>query len=102
MGPKPVWPLTLKEGGRHCEDRDAGRRQSLGTEAETGGMLPEAGIAGSHQNWEARDDSTQSLRGRWPLTPRLQASGFGLREKLLFLWFKCPSVWDFVKAAPGH
>ena len=63
MGPKPVWPLTLKEGGRHCEDRDAGRRQSLGTEAEAGGMLPEAGIAGGHQNWEARDNSTQSLRG---------------------------------------
>ena len=31
MGPNPIWPLTLKEGGRHCEDRDVGRRQSLVT-----------------------------------------------------------------------
>lgn len=38
-------------------------RQSTGTEAQTGEMLPEAGIANSHQSWEARDDSTRVSEG---------------------------------------
>lgn len=90
MGPKPIWLLTLKEGGRHCEDGDAGRRQSLGTEAETGEMLPEAGIASSHQSWEARDDSTQSLRGRWP--PDTSISDFRLPDCERSCCFCCSSA----------
>ena len=102
MGPNPIWPLTLKEGGRRCEDRDVGRSQSLVTgrgcrDAPRGQACRQPpGLGGQGQFYP------ESQRGvaPWHLDCRLQASG--LREELLFLLFKCSSLWDFAKAAPGH
>ena len=41
-------------------------------------MLPGARLAGSHQDWGARDNSTQSPRGGWP--PGTSIAGFRLLD----------------------
>lgn len=104
MGPNPPYVSFLEEEKRHVDTQ--GKCHVTG-EAEIGVMQLTAsqgipGVANRLQKLEeAREDSSQGLRGKMALrTPRFWTSNLLNCERTHFCRFKPPSLWLLCYSSP--